>query len=334
MSQQSYRGPGTQVVVQQAPSNSLGTAGFVLALVGWVSCGFLCPLGFLLSLFGLGKQPRGLAIAGTIIGGLGSTFLAFFGFALVMGLLGIGAVVDSTIALAETYTAMSQAADDVRQKYNENETLPGDTTGTVIVSKHIDGWSNPLRYRMVNDKEFELISNGPDGLADTADDVVSDYPAVPPPKPSQTRPGPQPTPQPNGPGDRNPDLIPTPADGVNKPALPDGQSGNNVNPIDPVAAAQARVDRAQDALRQYQEQNARIYGYIRTQQAIETYEPIKDTTVKAREMYEAALRAKEQIGVVDPAEVTTYKSEIRPLNDEVIRANAALRKAKRDAALP
>ena len=59
--------------IQQAKSNGLGTAGFVLALiaflfswipgVNWV----IWFLGALFSVIGCFKQPRGLAIAGTVI---------------------------------------------------------------------------------------------------------------------------------------------------------------------------------------------------------------------------------------------------------------------------
>lgn len=97
MSQQ----PVTQVVVQQSPSNGLGTAGFVISLVGLLTCGLICPLGLLFSFFGLFKPPRGLAIAGTVIGLLGSLWMIFFGFALVAGLLGFGAAVDEAMKEAE-----------------------------------------------------------------------------------------------------------------------------------------------------------------------------------------------------------------------------------------
>lgn len=59
--------------IQQAKSNGLGTAGFVLALiaflfswipgVNWI----IWFLGALFSVIGCFKQPRGLAIAGTVI---------------------------------------------------------------------------------------------------------------------------------------------------------------------------------------------------------------------------------------------------------------------------
>ena len=57
-------------------SNGLGTAGFVLALVGFILgiipvlnfVGWIClVLGFIFSLIGVFKQPKGLAIAGLII---------------------------------------------------------------------------------------------------------------------------------------------------------------------------------------------------------------------------------------------------------------------------
>lgn len=50
-------------------SNSLGFAGFLCSTIGLVcTVGILCPIGFVLSLIGLRKQPRGFAIAGSIIG--------------------------------------------------------------------------------------------------------------------------------------------------------------------------------------------------------------------------------------------------------------------------
>ncbi|MEG1561822.1 MAG: zinc ribbon domain-containing protein [Raoultibacter sp.] len=66
----------THVYVQGGPNiqkNGLGTAGFVLALLGlflsWIPIfgWFMWFLGALFSIIGDFKQPRGLAIAGTVI---------------------------------------------------------------------------------------------------------------------------------------------------------------------------------------------------------------------------------------------------------------------------
>ncbi|AEB06417.1 hypothetical protein Corgl_0295 [Coriobacterium glomerans PW2] len=78
------QGPQTTINVQTsaaATTNSLGTAGFVLSLIalflswipviGWV----LWLLGAVLSVIGIFKIPRGLAIAGTVISFIDIIFL-------------------------------------------------------------------------------------------------------------------------------------------------------------------------------------------------------------------------------------------------------------------
>ena len=67
----------TTIIIQQPKSNGLGTAGFVLALLGllfsWVPVfGWIVWfLGAVFSFCGIFKSPRGLAIAGLIISFLG-----------------------------------------------------------------------------------------------------------------------------------------------------------------------------------------------------------------------------------------------------------------------
>ena len=68
--------PQPQIIIQQAPpapSNGLGTTGFVFAIIG-LFLGVIPVLGWILwffgvlfSFIGLFKKPRGLAIAGFII---------------------------------------------------------------------------------------------------------------------------------------------------------------------------------------------------------------------------------------------------------------------------
>src|SRR5437773_6109506 len=84
-----YPPPVQQFIVAPPPTNGLGVAGFVTSLIGVVTCGFLSPIGLLFSLVGLTRRPRGLAIAGTVLGALGSLWLFVAGFAMVMGLLGL-----------------------------------------------------------------------------------------------------------------------------------------------------------------------------------------------------------------------------------------------------
>lgn len=62
----------THVAYHQTPTNGTGVAGFVLSLGGLLTCGILCPIGLVVSLIGLKNEPKGMAIAGSIIGGMGS----------------------------------------------------------------------------------------------------------------------------------------------------------------------------------------------------------------------------------------------------------------------
>ena len=64
-------------------TNGLGLAGFIVSLFGLLTCGTLSPIGFLLSVIGVFKSPRGFAIAGSILGALGSVWLAVAGLAML-----------------------------------------------------------------------------------------------------------------------------------------------------------------------------------------------------------------------------------------------------------
>lgn len=74
-----------QVVVESPPTNVLGVAGFVLSVLGFLSCGLLSPIGLVLSFCGMFDKPKGLATAGLIIGFLGSSWLIIG--VLVLGLI-------------------------------------------------------------------------------------------------------------------------------------------------------------------------------------------------------------------------------------------------------
>ena len=58
---------------QEAQKNGIGTAGFVLALIGLIFCWvpilnwILWILGVIFSLIGVFKRPKGLSIAGLVI---------------------------------------------------------------------------------------------------------------------------------------------------------------------------------------------------------------------------------------------------------------------------
>ncbi|MEL6740360.1 MAG: DUF4190 domain-containing protein [Planctomycetota bacterium] len=174
-STEQHSGSTHQVVhVHSAPSNGLGTAGFVTSIVGWVTCGVLCPVGLLMSLVALGKQPRGFAIAGAIIGGLGSGFLFLAGFAIIAGFLGLGAAtvaaVDAVGDAAEEFR-LQQAEQVIRMEYENSSVLPGSIEGEALIVSSLGSSAEYVRYERVDDTSFELVSAGRDLLFDTEDDV-------------------------------------------------------------------------------------------------------------------------------------------------------------------
>ena len=82
---------------QVRETNGLGIAGFVISLVGVAGTGgLLCPVGLIVSLIALGKQPRGFAVAGIVLGALGTcgglAMFLLFGAA-ILAMLGLATAV-------------------------------------------------------------------------------------------------------------------------------------------------------------------------------------------------------------------------------------------------
>jgi len=165
MSEQSH--PHQVVNIQQPQSNGLGVAGFVVSLVGWFTCGGLCPLGMILSFFAMFKEPRGLAIAGFIIGLLGSGFLLLFGLAFILAMIGVGTAAAITMQMMQ----MAVVEGAAMQYYNANGVLP--TESQLVAEIGPDGLElSGVQYRLVSDTEFEIVTAGPDKQLGTADDSV------------------------------------------------------------------------------------------------------------------------------------------------------------------
>jgi type II secretory pathway pseudopilin PulG len=177
------------VVVAHPPSNNLGLAGFITSLLGIVSCGVLAPIGLLLSLIGLFKQPRGFAIAGTIIGLIGSIFLAIAGFTIVAGLLGLGTAVKNAAEALAAEQIARQAYVQLEQQKQTGKAIDTNAAN-LVVSAHKDPWGTPLRAEVAADGGITIITAGRDKKFDTADDVRFDeatLQAVPPTTSPTTR---------------------------------------------------------------------------------------------------------------------------------------------------
>ena len=180
----------THVTVTHPPANNLGLAGFITSILGLVSCGVLSPVGLLLSLIGLTKQPRGFAVAGTVIGLIGTVFLALMGVGIVLGILGIGAGVKALKEYASTHEQAMKLYVDLEQQRAQSagKTLDA-TTATALAAKYTDGWGTPLRADVAAGV-VTVISAGRDKSFDTNDDLrFNELDLKPTSMPSTTQPG-------------------------------------------------------------------------------------------------------------------------------------------------
>lgn len=166
---------------QPAPqTNGLGIAGFILSLLGLISCGFLSPLGLLLSFIAIFRQPRGLAIAGLVLGILGSLwiFIVFFfvGVGLLVGSVGLvaGAI---GLSQVEAGLEMYQIDQAIREYEAATGALPMsiDQLSGLDQDDRTDPWGNPYTLEIDPDTGARTIrSLGPDGQAGTDDDIEFD----------------------------------------------------------------------------------------------------------------------------------------------------------------
>ena len=161
-----------QTQSQAAASNSMGTAGFIVSLLGIVTVGILFPIGMILSFLGLFKRPRGLAIAGFIIGLVGTLVIAVI--LAIFFTVGF-AVFNFAKPLVVTEKAMGVARADIAD-VTTGGIMPDDFVGQSRINSVKDGWGHTLRYHRTSSGSYELRSAGHDGVFDTGDDDVNYYP--------------------------------------------------------------------------------------------------------------------------------------------------------------
>lgn len=168
-------------------TNGLGIAGFIISLVGLCgSGGLLCPIGLILSLIALGKQPRGFAVAGVIIGALGSCGIILaivvvpVALAVVLATAGLTAAAVGLAAIAgpqaESQVEMFVISTNVEEKIQQaGGALPASLEAAGLglsESQTTDPWGHGYVYEVTqNGGAYRLFSMGPDGVAATPDDV-------------------------------------------------------------------------------------------------------------------------------------------------------------------
>lgn len=150
--------------------NGMGLSGFIVSLVGLFLCGIPSVIGLIISAIALKKEPRGLAIAGVIIGIIGM-------FQLVgVGLLGYQWVQLAREGLTEINSMLAevqleQAAAEIGSVWKEREQLPTQEEGEEMLMGRNDMMNNSLVYE-TDGTSFSIRSAGADGTLETEDDIV------------------------------------------------------------------------------------------------------------------------------------------------------------------
>ena len=177
-------------VTMRQESNGLGLAGFIVSLVGLCSGGVLSPIGLILSLIALKNTPRGFAIAGVVIGAIGSCGILLaiilvpvaLGMVLAAaGLAGLAAALASAAGPElETQLETAFVSINAEEYHGTKGVYPatlGEATSKLDPNSPLlkDHWGNAYEYEVAPDgSKFWLFSSGPDGLAGTSDDVESE----------------------------------------------------------------------------------------------------------------------------------------------------------------
>ncbi|MFM7807022.1 MAG: hypothetical protein ACKPEA_03715 [Planctomycetota bacterium] len=186
---------------QEWGGNALGLAGFITSLFGVVmTAGFLCPVGLILSLVALRRQPRGFAIAGTVIGLLGSCggcFAIAIGVPLLAGgavlLAALGFIAGGGVPALHTIDHMLQVRSAIETFEKANGKLPASLADLNMPKDMLeDGWGTPLQYQTSQQgttMKWTLQSAGPDRQLDK-DDITFDgsMTVVQQPAPSSAKP--------------------------------------------------------------------------------------------------------------------------------------------------
>ncbi|MEO0484246.1 MAG: DUF4190 domain-containing protein [Planctomycetota bacterium] len=154
--------------IAESQSNTLGLVGFIVSIVGLITGGCLAPIGLVLSIIAVFKQPRGFAIAGIVISLVG---LLLF---VVILLPIIGLILLAGVAIAAVTEAIDDFTGPLNNYYDTNGAYPAtlDEVGidlSVLDEAYGGGW----QYNRAPDgQSFTIVGPGPDGQLDTEDDFT------------------------------------------------------------------------------------------------------------------------------------------------------------------
>ena len=150
--------------------NGLGLTGFIISLVGLFLCGIPSLIGLVVSTLALKKQPKGLAVAGLILGLLGIIELVAFAF-LTYSTYQITKNVGATLQILNVEMQLKSEAIEIGAQWESTGVIPTLDEGTELIGDESDLFGNPIEYE-TDGASFSLRSAGPDGLSQTEDDIV------------------------------------------------------------------------------------------------------------------------------------------------------------------
>ena len=139
----------------------------VLAIVGFVLAFCLPPIGLLLSFIAVFRAPRAFAIAGLIVGLIGTVLLAILGWSMWLfapiAVNGMDVLTDrqKIVQAVSGYSSANSGA------------LPPDLATLQLPREYtVDGWGTNYRFTPQADQTWVFSSAGIDGQWDTADDLA------------------------------------------------------------------------------------------------------------------------------------------------------------------
>jgi hypothetical protein len=150
--------------------NGWGLSGFIVSLAGIALCGLPSIVGVLLSAIGLRKEPRGLAIAGLVIGLIGILETVAF-FTLIFTVYraaetGMGAMKNYAVEMQ-----LRAQAEEIGTLWESTSQIPTQAEGDDLLSGRRDAIGNSIVYE-TDGESFSLRTAGPDGILETDDDTV------------------------------------------------------------------------------------------------------------------------------------------------------------------
>jgi len=151
-------------------TNGMGMAGFITSIAGIFLCGIPAVIGLPLSLMGLTKNPKGFAIAGTIISLIGLVELVLFCLFLY-STYQFAQNAKTVFSNAITSTELHECAENIAKEWERSGDVPSQAEGQKIVDR-LPSFNSQDNIYETDGNSFSIRNIGIDGEAFTEDDLV------------------------------------------------------------------------------------------------------------------------------------------------------------------